>query len=269
MFFETINFVILGMSFMQRLFCVLLLIFGSCSQETDSSLQNTENTQNNNHQENQDEAESILFIGNSLSFFNNGVDFHINNFYDLGEVNNGTYHLELSALPGYTLQNHLNHLATQNQINSRSWQKVILQENGVEVIEHPEASFESFREFANLFQSKPTQVYLFMTWAYEGHPEMTQQLYDFYKSVADETGFVLIPVGLGWRDLTLSFPEITLLNQDGVHPSLQGTFFSSAMIFEVISGQLSSQNPYNANLTEAQATTLKNQASEALVNYYY
>ncbi|QIE58833.1 hypothetical protein G5B37_04435 [Rasiella rasia] len=211
---------------------------------------------------------NILFIGNSLTFFNNGVDFHVQQFYDNGAQGGDQVLTDERTLPGYTLHQHLNNAGTTNKLESKTWDVVVLQENGDHARTNPEDALASFNAYKEYFEGKSTQVYLFMTWEYTGFPKMTEQLETLYYQAATETGFTVLPVGLGWRDVNATKPEYELLSPDGVHPSLYGTYFSAAMIFEILSGQQVTTNSYAPQLPVAHSMQLKQYAHDAVVNYF-
>lgn len=211
---------------------------------------------------------NILFIGNSLTFFNSGIDFHVQQFYTHGTQSGRTIEIDERTLPGYTLQQHLGNPGTQTKLNSKVWDIVVLQENGHHATQKPKEALEAMKSFQARLEGTPTRVFLFMTWAYEGEPEMTKQLQKLYYQAASETGFPVLPVGLGWRDVTAANPGFDLLSSDGVHPSLQGTYFSAAIIFEILSNQKATTNEYQPQMPESQAIYLKGAASQTVADYY-
>jgi len=209
---------------------------------------------------------NILFIGNSLTYFNNGVAGDVQGFYDGGntDVNSDTHE---KAHGGFTLRNHLNNQESISLIEDSMWDIIVLQENGVEATQGPEAALESIRDLKDILDSKPATVYLFMTWAYENESQMTDQLVDFYTLANEATDWEVVPVGLGWRDFEAENKTIHLLSDDGVHPSIYGTYFASAMLFRVISRQGLFSNAYDADLLPADAAYLRQYANDALARY--
>lgn len=247
-----------------RLVLLTLLMMGCSDNDTPPTAVQPQEEETNDDSN----IVNILFIGNSLTFFNSGIDFHVQQFYDNGPQGGNPVVTDERTLPGYTLGQHLGNPGTQNKLNSKVWDIVILQENGVNAVEDPEDALASFKRYQSYFEGKPTRVFLLMTWAYEGRPEMTEQLETVYYQAALETGFTVLPVGLGWRDVTAAAPGFDLLSADGVHPSLQGTYFSAAIIFEILSNKLVSENPYQAQMQPSQAIYLKQAASQAVADHY-
>lgn len=228
----------------------------SSSQQGDNTDDDTENP----------EAINILFIGNSLTIANGGIETHVQNFYDNGNPKVIVY-TQSASTSGASLKEHLMDGLAEGAINSKSWDYIILQENGVVATINPEETIASILEFKELINSS-TNVFLFMTWAYEGEPEMTEQLRSVYNEASKLTNFRVMPVGLGWRDFEAENNSISLLGPDGLHPNKYGTYFASGMIFNIISNQLIGQVPYNAQLTSAEANFIKQSVSQAISTYY-
>jgi len=244
---------------------ILFFLLLSCNNDHSpiSSSQQGNNTDDDT--ENPD-AINILFIGNSLTIANGGIETHVQNFYNNGNPEIIAY-TQSASTSGASLKEHLMDGLALGAINSKDWDYIILQENGVIATINPEETIASILEFKELINSS-TNVFLFMTWAYEGQPEMTEQLRSVYNEASELTNFSVIPVGLGWRDFENENNSISLLNMDGQHPSKFGTYFASSMIFSILSNQNINPIPYSSNLTSAQAGFIKQKVLES-INLYY
>jgi len=243
-----------------HLFIILFLV--SCSDEIDRTLP----SQNNDDNTNNENAINILFIGNSLTLANGGIDFHVQKLYEAGnpDVIVETHSVSVA---GASLKEHLMSGIAVGNINSKDWDYIILQENGVIATINPEETIESILAFKEEINTS-TSVYLFMTWAYEGQPEMTEQLSSVYYEASELTNYNVIPVGLGWRDLTNENKEIELLHSDGVHPTTSGTFYASSMIFSILSNQNIFQVDYNGGIPSNRAKLIKQSVLESIQLYY-
>ena len=209
----------------------------------------------------------ILFIGNSLTYFNDGVDYHVGEFYNNGDGDIPSL-TERATTPGFSLADHLNSSATMNTINSEDWDYIVLQENGVIASTDREEMLASVTAFKNILDATSSEVLFYMTWAYDGEPQMTDQLLDSYTEASTLTGYKIIPVGLGWRDFQQENNGTNLLGPDGVHPSIEGTFFASAMLYRAISNQDINSNPYRSNLIPQKAQYIKEFVTQAYLEYY-
>ena len=74
---------------------------------------------------------NILFIGNSLTFFNLGVDSLLKRIIET-EINSDTaYHIiEDMAYGGWTLKRHWENPETKVKIKANDWDIIVLQESG-------------------------------------------------------------------------------------------------------------------------------------------
>lgn len=134
----------------------ILLFLVSCSNDIDRTLP----SQNNDENTNNENAINILFIGNSLTLSNSGIDFHVQKFYEAG---NPDVIVETSSVSvsGASLKEHLMSGITVGSINSKDWDYIILQENGVIASINPEETIESILAFKEEIPTF-TSVYLFI-----------------------------------------------------------------------------------------------------------
>lgn len=244
---------------------ILALLFLSCNSDH-SPISSSQQDNNTNEDTENTATINILFIGNSLTIANGGIETHVQNFYDLSNSEVIAY-TQSASISGASLKEHLMAGLAEGAINSKDWDYIILQENGIVATINPEETLESILEFKELIRTS-TNVFLFMTWAYEGQPEMTEQLASVYYEAAELSNYSVIPVGLGWRDFEAENNSISFLGSDGIHPSKYGTYFASGMIFNIISNQHIGQVPYNADLTSTEANYIKQAISEAISTYY-
>ncbi len=249
------------MPYSKFIILILSTLFFSCSDDIDPKY--TSNESDNEVTEN---TINILFIGNSLTIANEGIDYHVQQFYNLGDAEIVAETISVSS-DGFSLRDHLMSNNTLGTISQGNWDYIIVQENGIVASTTPQETIEAILELKEHIDSD-TEVFLFMTWAYEGSPEMTQQLYDVYNEAASLTGFKVIPVSLGWRDFENENNPISLLGIDGQHPSKYGTYYASSMIFSIVSNQNIGQVPYNSDLNSNESNYIKQKVIEAVTLYY-
>jgi len=113
-------------------------------------------------------SENILFIGNSYTYRNCGVDCHLRrliaNNYELSKTT-----IERAAQGKYHLSTHYNDPKTRLEFNSKKWDKVILQEYS----SGPIVDSADFFKYAALWKEKirktntKAEIYLYSTWGYK------------------------------------------------------------------------------------------------------
>jgi len=204
--------------------------------------------------------EEILFIGNSLTYYNLGISYHLN-LYSAYDSLSFKPLIEELAFSGYSLAVHLVNEQTLSKVNERSWDVIILQENIEIAINDGIATLESIKAFEALVGNKGTQIYLLMPWPYKDQPEMSMPIKKTIEDGAQAIGATIIPVGEVWRAINEEGnPDIDLYDADGLHPSLQGTFLAASMCYSSIYNRNPSENPYTADLENSIALYLKQKA---------
>jgi hypothetical protein len=165
------------------------------------------------------------------------------------------------ARGGYTLQDHLADQGTLDKINERLWDVVVLQENTFVAEQVLPETIDAMIALSEMVIPKGTRVFLFMTWPYENEENMLSGIRETYQNGTRAASATLVPVGLEWQQINENEEvPVNLYNPDGVHPSLEGTFYATAMFYKAIYGFSPSDNPYNAGLSDEMANYLKTKA---------
>jgi len=176
-------------------------------------------------------AKRVLFIGNSLTFWNQGVDVMVKKLVPGIETSR-------VAVGGATLEtlwgNDEAKLACAG-----GWDLVVLQED------LPETTRASFRRHAKLWCEHVRQYgaepVFYAAWAYERLPNFTDDdICAEHEKVAAENNARIAPVGAA----RTAGPEgLDLFDDDREHPSLAGTYLSACVITATIYGPEALQAP--------------------------
>ncbi len=245
-------------NFLALLFLLLAMVFGgnSCSKET-SSEQPVENKEPI-----ATSVREILFIGNSHTYYNSGVSFHLTEFQKNDDPSMEPF-IKEATFSGYSLQDHLSNAGTLSKLEERSWEAIVLQENTFVAANDSEATIASIKAFQELLSTTGTRIYLFMTWPYKEEPQMYNAIKSTYEDAARATRAKIVPVGTVWRDIQAdSEANIDLYDADGVHPNVLGTYLASALFYAEIFDKSPSSNPYNGGLDAETANYLKLKANQ-------
>ncbi|TMM56990.1 SGNH/GDSL hydrolase family protein [Maribacter algarum] len=242
------------------LVCIKLALLLAFSQMACSSGENRENLQNEKEPTTSIDKEEILFIGNSHTYYNQGIAYHLSKFRDEDDLAFEPL-IQEAAKGGFSLLDHLTDQSTIDKINERSWDFIILQENTLVASETLPTTIEAMKSLSDMAKQQGAEVLLFMTWPYENQPDMLTGINDTYRNGSFQTNARLVTVGLKWQSINESEEiEFNLYDQDGIHPSLEGTFYAAAMFYKAIYGKLPSENVYRAGLDIELANYLKAQA---------
>ena len=186
---------------------------------------------------------SVLFIGNSYTYFNNMPQL----LEDIASSKGDIVYQSSQVAGGATFNYHANNAATYAAINSEPWDFVVLQaqsqepsfpDNQVNTETLPYAEQMADSIYANNFCS---EALFFMTWGREnGDPQwapistfegMNDRLRSAYMRFADSTQGAVSPVGSAWRYVRENYPAIDLYSADGSHPSLEGSYLAACTFY--------------------------------------
>jgi len=187
----------------------------------------------------------VLFIGNSFTFYNNGVDFHLQKMLDADvSSDSSNYLIQKIAVSSYTLQAHYQDSLTINKIKSDKWNFVVLQEQSTRPINNAGLFLEFATNLNAEIKKINAQTELFMTWAPKDSPNDITELAASYISVGSQLKAKVVPIGKIWDAFQKANPLINLYNSDNKHPSLAGSYLASCAFYYSIFNKNPINNTY-------------------------
>ncbi|RKX88445.1 MAG: hypothetical protein DRP58_00385 [Spirochaetes bacterium] len=176
----------------------------------------------------------ILFIGNSITYFNGGVDLHTMNL-----ANNIDPGLEVYCSSvvggGWTLEMHFNNTATIDSITNGNFDMVILQEMTSRPVNDPDLFYYYATALDSVITAAGAQTAFFYSWPFEGEfNTMIEQQAAAYNYIGQQLDAPVIPVARAWQHSLQENPEIDLYIEDGNHPTVQGTYLACCTFFSFI-----------------------------------
>lgn len=230
----------------------------------------------------QAQEKRVLFIGNSYTAYNNLPQLVVQMAAGAGE----TVVTGQSVPGGQTLEQHSTNSNTLNLIRQGNWDHVVIQEQSqrpafpdaqvaTQVLPFAQALVDSIRAY-----SPCADIAFYMTWGrqdgdaqncvafppvctYEG---MQQRLRQGYLTMAQQNQTACAPVGMAWRTVRNTHPDISLYNADGSHPSLEGSYLAATTIFCTLFQRTAEDLPFTANLPVATANLLRQVASSTVLD---
>ncbi len=211
-----------------------------------------------------DLPQRVLFIGNSITYYNGGVDLHTMN---LANSIDSTMAIVCEAVTGggWTLEQHFNSPNTITTIQEGNWDLVILQEMTSRPVNDPEL----FYEYATLLDSVIThagaQTAFFFSWPFESvFDEMIEQQSAAYNFIGNELDAPVIPVARAWQLSRLQQPALELFLPDGNHPNVHGTYLACCTFFAFLWDESPVGASYvnDPSITESEMLFLQNIAWE-------
>jgi hypothetical protein len=146
----------------------------------------------------------LLFIGNSFTQRNNLPTLVV----EMAAERGVSVSHELISAGGASLRTHWNAGRAATAIDSVGFDYVVLQEQSTLPAKNAKRMAENVRLFEEAIHQAGSKTVLYMTWARKNAPETQQAITDAYTTIAEETGAILVPVGLAWQSF---FPSSTLV----------------------------------------------------------
>jgi hypothetical protein len=218
-----------------------------------------------------DAPKHVLFIGNSFSYYNDSLHGHLRHLVLAADrEHEKDYVFRSSTISGAYLYQHSGDLPYQLQ--EKHWDVVVLQGQSKEPMASDAKESERFRQvargFDGLIKASGAKTVFFMTWAYQGKPDMTQPLAEGYESIANDLDDLVVPVGLAFQRSLKERPALVLHFKDHMHPSLAGTYLAACTFYAALYGKSPVGNPYTADLDEETARFLQGVAWDTVREYY-
>lgn len=201
----------------------------------------------------------VLFIGNSYTDFNEGLDYQLLKFAPNSKA------ARISP-GGYTLQNHWEDANTLQTIRTGEWDVVILQEQSQTPVTNYKAFAEYTQKLNEEIKAAGAETILFMTWERPDSIQYgvtTSQLANNYTFLSQQLGIKVAPVGLAFAKALQERPTLVLYLEDG-HPTLQGTYLAAAVFYGIIYDQSPVGINYNAGMSDEEVLFLQNIAANTL-----
>ena len=184
---------------------------------------------------------SILFIGNSYTYFNNLPVIVKTIAGRSGQLT----HTDMAVIGGASLKRHwqdTTHMAFK-KLQSRHWDFVVMQDQSQLGLQQPApatkhwiAKPDTFYRYARLWCEevrKQNAIPCFaMTWARDYDPSAQPLLTHAYATIARQTKARLIPVGELWQRSLSTNKQIHLHQGDGSHPSQAGSFLMALSVVQ-------------------------------------
>jgi hypothetical protein len=197
----------------------------------------------------------VLFIGNSYTFYNAGVD---GDFHGLAP----TTTTGRAAVGGYTLEMHLADAHTMDMLKDR-WNYVIIQEQSQRSVLDYQGFANAVSKFGGEIKAVGARPYLMMTWARPDTKGVTTgALREAATSATKSSGMVVIPAGTAFGASLGQRPSIALNIADG-HPTREGTYLAACVVYATLFAKSPVGNTYTSGLDPTTATYLQQVAATA------
>jgi hypothetical protein len=219
-------------------------------------------------------CKQILFIGNSYTYVNDLPGM----FVKLAKAGEFRINAEMAAEGGWTLSDHVKSAKTMEKINSQKWDFVVLQEQSqipASMEARNSGMYPAARELVRQINKNGAKPVFFLTWGHRdgwleenlnGFEAMQFSLDQGYMDIGRELNVSISPVGYAWLLALRQNPQLRLWQDDGSHPSQQGSYLAACVFYAAIFHKTPQGLSYHADLPEDQASQLQKIAGEAVLN---
>lgn len=213
-----------------------------------------------------DRTYSVLFIGNSYTYYNSLWDVFQQLSGDAGysfsvdQVTSGGYYLDQFT----DLKDPYGKLL-ETKLAQAKYDYAFLQEQS----RSPIMSYDRFEAGAAALCEKlaanGARAVLYETWGRKTgadgligtNESMSRALAEAYERLGRELGLPVSPVGRVFYEIYTKHPKIELYNEDGSHPSAVGTYVAALCHFVTLTGEDPAGLAYHGALGESEAAVLK------------
>jgi hypothetical protein len=221
-----------------------------------------------------DECLRVLFVGNSYTYVNDLP----NTFAQLARSGNHLVEVDIVAEGGFSLTDHLASSNFSSKLTSSQWNYVVLQEqSSTPAVEawRTQSMYPAARSMAQQIRANNAQPIFFETWAHKGglpdagipdYESMQYEVNQGYVRIARELNAPVAQVGSAWFRAINKYPQLQLWQEDGSHPTEQGTYLAACVFYVTFFHQSPVGLKYHGNLSADVAAQLQEAANTLLVN---
>ena len=178
---------------------------------------------------------TILFVGNSFTFWNGGLWKHMQGLSATHGEGTGAKTSRV-VRGGASLKVLWKRTKARDTIANGDFDVIVLQED------LPETTVVDFHTYAAKFDALAheagSRLIFFMAWNYERLDWMSmEEIAAEHRKMAETLGAEVAPCGLAWQRAMAERPEIDIYDQDREHPSVHGTYLTLLVIYSTIYGE--------------------------------
>lgn len=175
----------------------------------------------------------VLFIGNSLTYFNDLPA----TVAQLAAGGGDSIEVESVTRPGFALIDHVDGKSNAVEvIRSRRWDYVVLQQGPSSLPLSRDTLILATRLLDADIRAAGGRTAALMVWPARENIAAFDQVLLSYQEAARAVDGVFLPAGEAWRTAWKTDPLLALYGADGFHPSELGTFLAALVVYEGITG---------------------------------
>ena len=170
----------------------------------------------------------ILFVGNSLTYFNDLPDM-VKALADSAGIA-GVQTAQV-AKPDYSLEDHWGDGQARNVIGKGGWHFVVMQQGPSAVLANRANLRQWAATFADLIVSKAGVPAMYQVWPDQANFSDFDASAESYRLAAQDINGLFLAAGNAWRAAWARDAALPLYGPDGFHPSVSGSYVAALTIF--------------------------------------
>jgi hypothetical protein len=224
------------------------------------------------------DVKAMLWVGNSFFYYNNSMHGHVGNLLSAAGVR-GTRAVSAtisgSGINWHDIEAHFKpggvasySFVGDNEVRFNTFEKpfdAVMMMDCSQCPIHPQLQpvfYEWVAKHSATVRSRGAEPILFMSWAYQDKPEMTQQLAAEYLNAGKRHNALVVPAGLAFANAVAKQPSLNLYIADKRHPSLAGTYLAACTVLASVYKTNPTGLKYTAGLNAETAAFLQGVAWE-------
>jgi hypothetical protein len=188
-------------------------------------------------------AGSMLFIGNSLTYYNDLPALVVQVAEAMGDsVGAGMATRGNTAVIDHTIAGS----EALARIAEDHWDYVVLQQGPTPAGICRDTLVIAAMRLAPRIRAAGGRPVLFLPWARQAFPQSLGPAAESATAAARAVGGAVVPVGIAWKEALEADPDLPLYGPDGYHPAPTGTLLAALTVYDRLSGRDVSSIPVAA-----------------------
>jgi hypothetical protein len=227
---------------------------------------------------------SMLWVGNSYFYFNNSMHGHLGgllNAADVRGIRQTSVAISGAGLDWHDMASHFKagtgmarySFTPTNDVAFNTFERaydLVLMMDCSQCPIHPklqQAFHDTAAKHAAAVRNAGAEPALFLSWAYQDQPQMTDQLAAEYVKAGRANKMRVVPAGPAFAASIAKRPDVNLYAPDKRHPSLAGTYLGAAVVMASVFKKSPVGNTYTAGLPADVAQHLQTVAWETVQSF--
>lgn len=176
-------------------------------------------------------ATKVLFVGNSLTFWND-LPLLVE---AMAKARGVSLQCEAATGPDLSIEDHWNR-GVRDLIRDGGFSHVVLQQGPSSLASSRANLREWTKRFAAVIRTSGAHPALYMVWPDRSRRAFFDQVRESYRLASEDVSGLLLPAGEAWLAAWKLDPGLELYGPDGFHPSKLGSYAAAATIFAGLTG---------------------------------